>query len=252
MHCPRHQRPTLNTCVTQEDLRRAARIASACFQHVSGRPCICPVEAAGRPGCSRGRRRLVISRSPDASCGHPGETNMQRIVILCTALAFGVCASPLAAQQTPPAQQSQPTSPTEPAPPTQQSMPEQTSPPPFPPMPRVRNRWVDVGNHHASHSRSHASHSRSHATRSHERRTHTSHRERHADRAVSHLSKRTIRSCHRMSYKEIMRESDCRTLMSQELAAAQNRHDRAGHRHKGAAHRHTATQRHHHARHRRG
>jgi hypothetical protein len=50
-----------------------------------------------------------------------------------------------------------------------------------------------------------------------------------------------------MSYKQIMRESDCRTLMSRELAAAQHRHDRAGRRHKGAAHRHTATHRHHHA-----
>lgn len=182
---------------------------------------------------------------------------MQRIVLLCSVLTFGICASPLAAQQAVPdkaPQQTQPTGPTEPAPPTQQSTPDmQSAPPPFPPMPRARpsHRWVDVGSHHASGRHVHA-------TSSHRRRTEASHRSRHADgpkashrsrhekRAETHLSKRTIRSCHRMSYKQIMRQSDCRTLMSLELAASHHRERRSARRHKGTAHRRTATHRHHH------
>lgn len=182
---------------------------------------------------------------------------MKRIVLLCAALAFGICGSPVAAQQTVPdktPQQAQPTGPTEPASPSQQSTPElQSAPPPFPPMPRAApsHRWVDVGSRHSGQRHSHAapSHHRraeaSHRSR-HAERAKASHRSRHENRPETHLSKRTIRSCHRMTYKQIMRQSDCRTLMSQELAASNHRERHSAHRHKGSTHRHTATHRHHH------
>ena len=117
--------------------------------------------------------------------------------------------------------------------------PEQLPPPPpFPPMPSSRpsHRWVDIGNHHASraHHRARAAHAP--ARRTHHRRAHAS-RTAHKARAAMHFSKKTIRSCHGMTYRQIMRHSNCRALMKQELAAPAHRH-RTSHRaihHKASA-----------------
>ena len=58
---------------------------------------------------------------------------------------------------------------------------------------------------------------------------------------ATHFSTKTVRSCHAMTYRQIMRSSSCRTMMAQELAAPARRDrksDRASHRttsHKAAA-----------------
>ena len=175
--------------------------------------------------------------------------------ILVCALAIGLFAWPLAAQQTPPEQAPPPnqqTGPNEPASPGLQSMPEtpepqaapMPAPPPFPPMPRARpsHRWVNVGSVH------HASHARRHTTRAHHRSTRASRRHRHAavHRAPQHFSARTIRQCHRMSYRQIMRHDSCRTLMRRDLAAAAARHrHHTAHRHRRTVHRsHHVSRRH--------
>ena len=185
----------------------------------------------------------LTSRSPDSDRRARGENIMQRIVLLCTALAFGICASPLAAQQTRPEQPPQQTGPPGPAPPAGQSMPQETQPPPapeaeplpppFPPMPKARpsHRWVDIGDHHSRRMRHHA-------TPSHRQRTHAHHLARLAHHPAGHASRLQIRRCHSMSYRQIMRHSSCRTLMRQELAAAEHRHHHAAH---------AATRRHHRA-----
>jgi len=54
-----------------------------------------------------------------------------------------------------------------------------------------------------------------------------------------HFSRKTIRSCHGMSYRQIMRHPSCRALMKQELAAPAHRHRATHHkatRHKASAH----------------
>ena len=74
------------------------------------------------------------------------------------------------------------------------------------------------------------------ARRTHHRRTHAS-RTAHKARAAMHFSKKTIRSCHGMTYRQIMRHNSCRALMKQELAAPAHRH-RTSHRaihHKASA-----------------
>jgi hypothetical protein len=168
---------------------------------------------------------------------------MQRILVLaCATLAFGMLASPLGAQQAPGGSASpteQPTADTmPPAPPPQAE--QLPPPPPFPPMPSSRpsHRWVDTGNHHASRAHHRARTAHAPARRTHHRRTHASRRAAHNARAAMHFSKKTIRSCHGMSYRQIMRRSSCRALMKQELAAPAHRH-RAIH-HKASAHHKTA------------
>jgi len=174
---------------------------------------------------------------------------MHRIVVLaCAALAFGMSCSPLGAQQVTPEQAPPPTQqvgPDEPTPSTQQ-LPEAAQPvpeaeplpPPFPPMPRARpsHRWVDMGDHRTSHRHHHTS-------RAH-RATHVHHRVAHKSSRPTHFSRKTIRSCHRMNYNQIMRHTSCRLMMKQELAAATHRkhHRKAMHRH--GARRHHAARRH--------
>jgi hypothetical protein len=162
---------------------------------------------------------------------------MQRLALLaCAAFAVGAfCSSPVGAQQTPreqlPVPVQQPTSEEVPPPPAPQAEPV---PPPFPPMPRARpsHRWVDTGNHHSRRS-----HPRT--ARAHHRRTHNSHR-RHKPVPTAHFARRTVRSCHGMTYRQIMRHGSCRSLMRQELAAAAHRHRHATHRHRSSGHRHRA------------
>jgi hypothetical protein len=166
--------------------------------------------------------------------------NMRPIVVLaCATLALGMVAAPLSAQQAS-GQTEQPA----PAPQAEQLPP----PPPFPPMPSSRpsHRFVDVGTHHAgrAHHRAGATHHVS-AKRTHHRGR--SHASRHAAHKVQplHLSRKTIRSCHAMSYRQIMRHSSCRALMKQELAAPVHGH-RTSHRatHHKASARHHRTRRH--------
>ena len=159
---------------------------------------------------------------------------MQRIVLACAALAFGILGSPLAAQQTTPEQQP---APTQPAPtPDQQTTPE--APPPFPPMPKARpsHRFVNVGGELRA-TREHHRTVRSHHERAKARRQRAhAHHER-----VAPPSRKTVRKCHAMSYKQIMRSDTCRALMKQELGAgerhAKHKHDAGRHHHHRAKHR---------------
>ncbi|MFL6720770.1 MAG: hypothetical protein ACJ8FT_03060 [Sphingomonas sp.] len=169
---------------------------------------------------------------------------MHRVVLVCAAFSFAIFASPLAAQQTPPPAETVPPASTAP------------QPPPFPPMPSSRpsHRWVDVGAHHSASSH-HAGPARHHAAATRERHRAATTRERHAKahrekkhghQAAVHLSRKTIRQCHEMSYKQLMRNSNCRSLMRQELDTAESRHHKAAHVHKAAARRHKAERREHH------
>jgi hypothetical protein len=170
---------------------------------------------------------------------------MQRVVVLaCAAIAFGMFGSPLRAQQNgsdqPVSSSEQPIAQATPPSPPPQAEP---LPPPFPPMPSARpsHRWVDVGDHHSRRVRHHVARRHHHATRTHHRRTHARHRPAHKPR-LAHFSRRTIRSCHGMTYRQIMRHDSCRLLMKQELSGKAHRHHRAAH-HRTTAHR----ARHHHA-----
>jgi len=166
--------------------------------------------------------------------------------LACAAFALAMLGSPLGAQDMPVgpvAQSEQPApdmAPPAPAPEAEQLPP----PPPFPPMPSARpsHRWVDVGRHHASRTRHHAR--KSHATPSKHRRVHAKHRTAHKAKPM-HFSRKTIRSCHGMSYRQIMRHPSCRALMKQELAAPAHRHRAT--RHKAARHKAAAKARRHHS-----
>jgi hypothetical protein len=153
-------------------------------------------------------------------------------------------ASPLAAQEASP-----PVSKAEQLPP----------PPPFPPMPSAKpsHRWVDMGG--PSRARSKASPARHHASPvKHDRKAHassksrTSHRARTSHKARGskatashrpvgkakpmHFSAKTVRSCHAMTYRQIIRNSSCRAMIKQELAAPAATHRT---NHKASAHRAT-------------
>jgi hypothetical protein len=152
--------------------------------------------------------------------------------LACAAFALGLLGAPLAAQEmaqaTPQAEQLPP-------------------PPPFPPMPSSKpsHRTVDLSGHHSS--RSHARKSTAHKARpakhhakstKHRARAHSSKRSVHKDKPM-HFSAKTIRQCHGMTYRQIMRHSSCRALMKQELAAPTHKHRTS---HKGSG-RHKATTR---------
>jgi hypothetical protein len=163
-------------------------------------------------------------------------------------------AAPLGAQQAASVTASQAQQPApETAPPVPLPEAEQLPPPPpFPPMPSARpsHRWVDVGDRHSSRSHHRARASHAHAARAkHHATRHGGKRTAHKARPM-HFSKRTIRACHRMSYREIMRHGSCRALIQQELAAPAHRHRATHHgknRHKAVSHkatRHSAAKRH--------
>jgi hypothetical protein len=170
---------------------------------------------------------------------------MKRTVILaCATLAFGLIASPLVAQEA-----------AQPAPQAEQLPP----PPPFPPMPSSKpsHRFVDMGGH-TSRARSKASPARQAASPKRDRKAHssstsrTSHKARSSQKARGskatashrsvrkdkpvHFSAKTVRSCHAMTYRQIIRNSSCRAMIKQELAAPTPTH-RANH--KASAHRAT-------------
>lgn len=183
---------------------------------------------------------------------------MKRIGILgCATFALGLLAPPLAAQEVAQAALQ-----------AQQLPP----PPPMPPMPSSRHRWVDMGDptsrarskasparhasspkrdskvHASSKSRPNRKTATSHKTAvSHKARTShkasksktaASHRAVREDK-VMHFSAKTVRSCHAMSYRQIMRSSSCRAMIKQELAAPAPKHrtsHKASAKHKAAAH----------------
>jgi hypothetical protein len=160
------------------------------------------------------------------------------VVLKCATIALGLWASPLAAQSTPVPQvdqrepvQTVPTTPNVPQPPPPTETQALPPPPPFPPMPAARpsHRWVDIGDGRTTRHHRHARVALHRTTRTQIRRSSP-----HKARSAPHFSRRTIRSCHNMNYRQIMRRRSCREVMGQELArrARQRRH---------AVHRHHAT-----------
>ena len=184
---------------------------------------------------------------------------MHRILVLaCASLSFGLLASPLAAQET-----ARAASQAEQLPP----------PPPLPPMPSSRHRWVDVGGHHTSRAASSKASPAGHAasvkrdskkvqasskprmskkdrTSAKASKNHkaarskaiASRRQARKDKPM-HFSAKTVRSCHAMTYRQIIQNSSCRAMIEQELAAPAPKH-RASHQasahHKAAPHSKTA------------
>ncbi len=183
-----------------------------------------PGIAARLPAYSRTHRRRACSE---------GTSIMQRIILGCA--AFFVLTSPLQGQQAPATQQiPEQTIPPPEVPPSSTQAP--TDLPPFIPPPRARlydhyrtvvHHRARVHQHRTVHHRRRAHH---HVTRHH-----------HASQQVVHLSKRTIRTCHRMTYRQILRHGACRELMRRELRASNRHHHASRHR----AHRHSRRHRHH-------
>ena len=158
---------------------------------------------------------------------------MRHILVLASAsLTFGVLASPLAAQQ------------------LAEQAGQSTPAPPLPPNPSAKpsSRWVDVGGPRTSRLRAEASPARHAASVKRDSKVHASSKSRSGKkdrpsrtankshkaapsskatasrRQVSeakpmHFSAKTIRSCHAMTYRQIMRNSSCRAMIKQELAA---------------------------------
>lgn len=191
------------------------------------------------------------------------ETILQPRVLYCASLLLAFFASPVLAQQVTPgrqvqlAQQMAAGQAAQPANTDAQSPSTSVAPlpPPFPPMPSSRpsHRWVDMGEHHVSRGRHKAAPAR-HVSKSDLRRgrkklaaeDHRSLRHHgrsdvrrsHRELAKDRPSAKTIRRCHDMSYKQIMRSSSCRALMKQELSGLEHRDRPASHHRKSASHRH--------------
>lgn len=154
---------------------------------------------------------------------------MRRAALKGIALAIAVLASPLAAQQADPAVAQLPPPPASDIPPPL-PRPATEPLPPFPHYPRIAPREHDPNyrRHHTqrhapSHRRAQAHRRARHAAAHHRARTH-----RHA--AHHYFSKRTIRQCHRMTYRQIMRHRYCRMMIRQDLGAARQHSHRVHHR----------------------
>lgn len=147
-------------------------------------------------------------------------------------------ASPVAAQQVTPDNQAAPQQPTPPelAPPVLQNSAD--LPPPFPHYPVRAPREHDPnyhpGRHKVSRAQSpngskaaahHAKARKTTATRGRAKASHRGKAKAHATR--QYFSKRTIRQCHGMTYKQIMAHKNCRTMMQQELAAQPSHHTKS-------------------------
>lgn len=146
-------------------------------------------------------------------------------------------ASPVAAQHTAPDNQAAPSP--DFAPPVPQNSAD--LPPPFPHYPARAPREHDPNYHPGRHGASHApSPHRSKAAAHHHSKaskttaTHRHSKADHRGKAQAHVkhqyfSKRTIRQCHGMTYKQIMAHRYCRTMMRQELAAQDGQRPSAHH-----------------------
>ena len=174
---------------------------------------------------------------------------MHRFALGCAIFAFGILGSPAAAQQAP---ADQVTTAAAQVPPQPQA-PPLPEPPPFPPLHKAKpsHRTVNLGNDYPAWSTHHSSKAKRHTASAHKSSSSSRHKttsarkpakssRRHASKAqpAVHLSRKTIRQCHGMSYSQIMKHSACRTLMKQDLAAAEKKH---APRHKA---KHTTTKRH--------
>jgi hypothetical protein len=135
---------------------------------------------------------------------------MHHAGIICAALAFGILTFPVAAQQIapgqplPPAQQTAPEMPPAPRP-ELQTPPE--APPPFPPMPSAAptHRWVNIGQHRA---------------------THANHTVTHVHHKAKRSTLRTMRWCRSTSHRQMMRHSTCRAHMrNHRYITKHRRHD---------------------------
>jgi hypothetical protein len=166
---------------------------------------------------------------------------MNRAALMGMGLAMAVMASPLVAQQATPDEQAAPMQ--APPPPPASELPPPTPgtstelPPPFPHYSARAPREHDPNYHRPTHARQHRElHRRgkthhSGQTRHHRALRHPGKAHHHATH--EHFSKRTIRQCHGMTYKQIMRHRNCRTMMKQDLEARQHRH-RPAHHHSSA------------------
>lgn len=151
---------------------------------------------------------------------------MRSGIMVCAALAFGILASPLSAQTTPPEQPNTPaqqTTPQDTAPlpqqpqfppakPTNRHVTTGEAPPPFPPMPRHRppsHRFVDLGGSHRSTSTHHATTSRHHVM---------------SETKATHVSSKTERFCQSLSHRKAERNAKCKALRREEGKAAAPRH----------------------------
>ena len=94
-----------------------------------------------------------------------------------------------------------------------------------------------MGEHHARSSHHRASTHHRKSTHHRATRVHPAAHKRHSTRAHhsnARFSTRTVRNCHRMTYKRIMRDNLCRAMMTQDLKKRRTRHHASKHRH--AAH----------------
>ena len=187
---------------------------------------------------------------------------MRLSTAVCAVLALGLFAMPAAAQQALPEQPLPAAQPTASA----------DAPPPFPAMPRARpsHRCVNTcggtkkATHHSTAHREKpkvSSKRPTHERASKERRERTSthHKATRAERAKAtshkarksthepalHLSSKAIRRCHSATYRQLMKDSQCRALMRQELEASDKhstakRHSSESHKKSAAAHKKSA------------
>ena len=163
---------------------------------------------------------IIVSNQESTIRG--GESLILRVAV-CAALAWGIVASPVAAQQTVPDQsvpapQQAPTGVPPAPPPDLQTTPE--APPPFPPMPAraPRHRWVNVNHHRgaATHQRARHAHN-------------VTHRAHH--KAAAHSKQKDLRWCRGLTPRQLRRHSRCVALMRQDKHAQTRRHHRTSHRH---------------------
>ena len=171
---------------------------------------------------------------------------MRPAALLCIAMAAALAAAPLGARQIVPDGQAAPEQPAPPPPASELPPPvPPTSSEPLPPFPHYPARAPREHNpnyRHGGHVSRHASPHHRATTRHHAkaRRHGKSHHAKSHHAARQYFSKRTVRQCHGMTYKQIMRHKYCRTMMEQDLAATK--------RHRHQAH-HRATSHHHRDRH---
>jgi hypothetical protein len=176
---------------------------------------------------------------------------MRRATLVCIAIAAALAASPLGARQIVPDGQAAPELPA--APPPTSELPPPVPPtsseplPPFPHYPARAPREHNPNYRRSAHASRHASpHHR--ATR-HQHHAKGRHHGKSHRAARQYFSKRTVRQCHRMTYKQIMRHKYCRTMMEQDLASTKQHRHHAHHR--PASHHHHRDRRHARAHHRR-
>jgi hypothetical protein len=106
-----------------------------------------------------------------------------------------------------------------------------------------------MGEHHSSSVRHHTTHVTHKARRAshratHDRRSEHARRSRHAHHeATPSMSKKAIKRCHSMTYRQLLRHKDCASLLQRELNATTHSKHRSG-KHKAAARRHKSSRHH--------